>query len=292
MKAFIMPNLDKKNAVECATKVIKKLIEFGIESSMDLRYSDCFHGVSFVPFYDGISVADVVIAIGGDGTFIHSAKHACVYDKPLLGINVGRLGFLAGLEMSELDRLALLTKDYSEERRMMLTCVHFDGDGNVKREHLALNDVVVSNGAVSRIIELDLGCNGKYFTSYRADGVILATPTGSTAYALSAGGPVLEPSLNSIAISPICPHTLVARTIIFSEEKVITVAPSGDNLHPIYVTIDGEQGNILEQSDNLEVRKSADFARLINLNEKSFYEILNQKFNIMQASGRYNGGRI
>lgn len=284
-----MPNLTKRDAIVCTQRVISKLREYNIDSAMDLRYKDTFAdlGVEFIEFFTGIFETDVVIAIGGDGTIIHSAKHAMAYDKPLLGINVGRLGFMAGLEMAELGRLSRLSGDYIVEHRMMLKCVHNSGD-NAESEYLALNDVVVSNGALSRIIELDIACNDRYLTTYRADGIIFSTPTGSTAYALSAGGPIIEPSLDCISITPICPHSLAARTLLFSDDKAFTITPSDANLHPIYVTVDGEQGAKLEHGDRLNIAKSSRSVKLINLNDKTFYEVLKNKFNVMYGGARNN----
>ena len=281
MTALIMPNLDKHNALECTELVVKKLNKYGIQSMMDIRYETLFeiNLIEYADFDDAIRKADLVIAIGGDGTILHCAKHAVTYDKPLLGINVGRLGFMAGLEMSELSLLKnLVDKSYKIEERMLLKCLHYSQDKIY--EYLALNDVVVSNGALSRIIDLDVNCEGKHIISYRADGIIFSTPTGSTAYALSAGGPIIEPSLNSISLTPICPHSLVARTIIFSYEKTITVCGAKLNRHPIYITIDGQQGEKLEQADKIEIMCSPKTVKLISLNNKSFYEVLNQKFKL------------
>lgn len=281
MKVLIMPNLDKKNAVECTRMVIEKLDLYKIQSIMDVRYTQYFKDLSveFANFNDAIENASYIISIGGDGTILHSAKHAVLYNTPLLGINVGRLGYMAGLEMNELDLLEKLVKnDYKIEKRMMLKCLHYSKD--MVSEYIALNDVVVSNGSMSRIIDLDIMCEEKTIITYRADGVILSTPTGSTAYALSAGGPIIEPSLNSICLTPICPHSLSARPIIFSQEKIITVKESNTNTHPIYITIDGEKGIKLEKTDKIEVMKSDKFVNLISLNQKSFYEVLNHKFKL------------
>lgn len=281
MKAFIMPNLDKPNAHICTERVVKKLDEFNVQSMMDLRYKNSFEieTIAYADFYSAIYEADIVIAIGGDGTIIHSAKHAVEYDKPLLGINVGRLGFMAGLEMSEIPLLKkLVKKDYQIEKRMLIECLHYSGE-NINK-YLALNDVVISNGALSRIIDLDVMCLSKTVTSYRADGIIFSTPTGSTAYALSAGGPIVEPNLNIISMTPICPHSLVARTIIFSSDKVLSVCGSKSNRHPIYITVDGEQGAKLEKDDRVDIKQSNRYVKLICLNNKSFYEVISQKFNI------------
>lgn len=276
-----MPNLDKPNAVACTQKVISRLIELEIIPTMDNRYQPYFleTEVEFADFYAAIYSTDVIIAIGGDGTIIHSAKHAVSYDKPLLGINVGRLGFMAGLEMSELHLLnRLVEEEYTIENRMMLKCLHYTKE--TVNEYLALNDVVISNGALSRIIDIEVLCNDNNVASYRADGVIFSTPTGSTAYALSAGGPIVEPVINSISMTPICPHSLVARTVIFSDDKVLMARSSEDNRHPIYITVDGDQGAKLEETDFVEIMKSPQTVKLINLNQKQFYEVINQKFKL------------
>lgn len=291
MKAFIMPNLDKINAAECTQRVVKKLVELNIEPVMDMRYQPHFllSEIKFCDFYTGVFESNVVIAIGGDGTIIHSAKHAVAYDKPLLGINVGRLGYLAGLEMSELSNLSQLVDGvYQIEERMMLNCTHYSNDS--KSEYLALNDIVISNGALSRMVELDIKVAERHLTTYRADGVIFATPTGSTAYSLSAGGPIIEPDLNCTSITPICPHALDARTIIISAEQMLSVHPSEQNLHPIYVTVDGEQGAKLMSSDYLEIKRSNKSVKLINLTGRGFYEVLSSKFNIRNGSKNSFGG--
>lgn len=282
MKALIMPNMDKINALECTLSVISKLKKYQIYSCADKRFIPILNTpiVEYGEFYDLISTVDIIIAIGGDGTILHSAKHAVEFDKPLLGINVGRLGFMAGLEMNELSLLSrLVGQDYSVENRMLLRCLHHSRTGT--STHLALNDVVISNGALSRIVDIDVKCDDKFVSSFRADGIIFSTPTGSTAYALSAGGPVIDPSFNGISLTPICPHSLVARTVIFSHDKKISAYASKLNIHPIYITIDGEQGTVLNNEDVIEITRSRKALRLVSLNDKSFYEMLNNKFNLI-----------
>ncbi len=283
MKAMVIPNLDKVNAKECTKRVILELNSLSIDVLLNDRHAEELSGVKacLVDFYKGIKSCDVVIAIGGDGTIIHAAKHAVEEDKPLLGINVGRLGFMAGLEMSELSQLVgLKNKSYSIEKRMLLECIHKTEDK--ENTYLALNDVVVSNGALSRIIELDISCDDKQIITYRADGIILSTPTGSTAYALSAGGPVIEPSINCISLTPICPHSLASRTVIFKKNSQITVKGSALNLHPIYITVDGEEGVKLKEHELIKVRRSEKTVKLITLKDKSFYEVLSNKFLLNQ----------
>lgn len=279
MKAMIIPNLEKPTAKECTKEVADVLNKFGIEVLLCDYYNLILSDIKaqFLKYHEGINSCDVIIVIGGDGTIIHAAKHAVDSNKPLLGINVGRLGFMAGLEMSELSQLERLKDgNYNIEERMLLECVHHSSESQNK--YLALNDIVVSNGALSRIVDLDISCDERYIMSYRADGVIISTPTGSTAYSLSAGGPIIEPSINCISLTPICPHSLLSRTVIFKKENVITVRGSKLNCHPIYITVDGETGANLKKQDFVEIRRSDKTVKLITLKDKSFYEVLSNKF--------------
>ena len=281
MQVLLVPNFARENVPESTDRVVDRLNQFGIEALMDSGYAKFFAGrkVAFLPFPEAMAACDALIAIGGDGTILQTAKHAVAYDKPLLGINVGRLGFMAGLEMGELDLLKKLRDGtYSEEKRMMLDCVHSFPDG--EKTYLALNDVVISNGSLSRVIELSIWSDQKELLSYRADGIILSTPTGSTAYALSAGGPIVEPSVHSIVLTPICPHSLFNRSILFSEENVIHVTPKKSSQTPAYITIDGCEGIRFGLEDSITVRCSRKVTRLIRLKDRSFYEVLRQKFKI------------
>lgn len=282
MKALIMPNIEKQNAKECCQNVIEEFKRLEIDVLMSEKYKGEIPAVNavYLEFYKALEECDILIAIGGDGTILHSAKHAVEVDKPLLGINVGRLGFMAGLEEFELPLLAKLKEGaYNIQERMLLSCTHFKSGGE-SRVYNALNDIVVSNGTLSRIIELDVACDGKHMTSTRADGLIFSTPTGSTAYALSAGGPVISPTVNCISLTPICPHSLLNRTVIFKEDNVLTVSCSPKNRHTVYLTADGDDGAALEKGDCIEVRKSEKSVKLISLSDKSFYHILSDKFRL------------
>lgn len=281
MKVLLTPNLDREHALENTLKIAARLLELGAHLEMDTRFQALvpIPKISFVPFYDALDSCDAVVAVGGDGTILHAAKHAVSRNKPLLGINMGRLGFMAGLEMGELGLLGrLVSGEYEIESRMMLDCTVTGGEGT--QSYLALNDIVISNGALSRIIDLDIYCEGRRLARYRADGVIFSTPTGSTAYALSAGGPIVEPSLPSIGFTPICPHALFNRTVLFSAERRLCVRPAKSNQNPVYLTVDGAQGAALTQEGAVEVRRSNQSVQLIRLKDRSFYEILSQKFRL------------
>lgn len=279
MKALLIPNLDKENAIETTLNVVSMLCSLDIEVVLADRFAEQVSGVgaSFDEFFHALYESDVLIAIGGDGTIIHAAKHAVEAGKPLLGINVGRLGFMAGLEPSELEELkGLKDKSYKIEERMLLECIHYTA--NSSESYLALNDIVISNGSLSKIIELDVSCDERHIATYRADGIILSTPTGSTAYALSAGGPVIEPSINCISLTPICPHSLLNRTVIFKKNNILSVKCSKLNLHPIYITVDGQEGVRLFEDDTVLIKRSEKTVKLISLKQRSFYEVLSSKF--------------
>lgn len=281
MKVMIIPNFEKKNALSCTLAVCRHLENAGTEILMGQESAELVEdpAVRFGDPEEQMQLCDAVIAIGGDGTIIHAAKNAVRYAKPVLGINAGRLGFLAGLEQDELEKLSrLVTGNYEIEERMMLEVIHSTAEK--EESYFALNDAVVSKGSLSRMIDLEIYCMDRFVASYRADGIILSTPTGSTAYALSAGGPIIEPSMNSIAMTPISPHSLFDRTILFSAENELTVRSTSETGTEVYLTIDGETGIRLSPGDGLTVKKSAVPARIIRIRNRAFYEVLNQKFQM------------
>ncbi len=220
-----------------------------------------------------LSESDAAVVLGGDGSMIHIAKSAATFGVPVLGVNGGTVGFMAGLEMDQLERLPRLTDGgYTIEPRMML-------EVTLTRAHetlhfTALNEAVVSHGRLSRLITLDVSSDGKAVTTYRADGVIVATPTGSTAYSLSAGGPVVDPELNCLLLTPICPHAMHTRPLLFSDGASLTIRTQSE----AYLTVDSEQAVSLSSDDVVTVRRHPMDARLISLKEDhAFYEILTQK---------------
>ena len=221
-----------------------------------------------------IAQSDVVIALGGDGTIIHTAKRAACHEKAVLGINCGHLGFMAGLEVDELSLLPqLISGHYQVERRMILDISVESQKGNKKLT--VLNEAVVSRGALSHMIELEVCNHGEPVVTYHADGVILATPTGSTAYSLSAGGPIIDPALNALLLTPICPHSLYSRSYIFHEDAKLTV--SSASKEPFYLMADGEEGMELQKGDRVTACRSEHDACLIKLKESAFYSVLSNK---------------
>ena len=284
MKFAIMPNLSIENAKFHTERVIGKLHEFGAEVLMKSIFQECFFGCDVI-FYDDfgkmVQNCDAMIAVGGDGTIIHCARHAAAAEKPILGINVGRLGFVAGLETDELDTLKkLVDGNYTVESRMMLE-VKLQSEGKTVI-YRALIDAVLARGALSRILDLKVNFNDTNVGNYRADGLIVSTPTGSTAYSLSAGGPVIDPSMACILLSPICPHSLLTRPVVFGPDATLSVQASSNYDSDIFLTIDGETSVKITDHQKIEFYRSNQTARIIKLKPDNFYEILNEKL----AEGR------
>ncbi len=281
MKIALMPNAEKDKAIENAHRIIDILSYYGTDFTMHSDLSGCFShdNISFYGNHsEAVANSDLVIAVGGDGTIIHMAKHAAEYNKPVLGVNCGRIGFVANLEPAQLNLLPdLLTGEYPIDERMLF---EVDIEQNGTHEALyALNDVTVTRGSLSTMVELDVMLNGEFINSYRADGIILATPTGSTAYSLSAGGPVIEPHMKCILLTPICPHSLFSRSILFSDDSLVSIRPHQGYSKEIYATIDGIRSFKIEKEDSVTVRKSEQTVRFIKLTNKNFYRILSDKLN-------------
>ena len=278
MIVVLLPNLDKKDAPQCTQEIIRRLHRFDMQVWM--RVSDkreSFAADRWVSdFYALLSDCDLVITVGGDGTIIHEARHAAVAGKPILGINTGRVGFVAGLEPDELNLLSRLAEGaYTLETRIMLRAEFESKSGN--RQIDALNDVVIARGALSKIIDFDVELNHTEMAHYRADGLIFATPTGSTAYSLSAGGPVLDPTMRGFLLTPICPHTLAGRAIVFTENACLTVKTYSTTQAKTFLTVDGDSAVELENGQQVTVRRSPYAVQLIKLKQNHFYEIVNQK---------------
>jgi NAD+ kinase len=222
--------------------------------------------------------AFMVICFGGDGTILHMAKAATRQNVPILGVNMGTLGFMAELENSELSMLQkLATGEFHIDERMMLdVTVHRARD--IIFHDICLNDAVITKGAVARVIHLDVDCDGVRAMECNGDGIIVATPTGSTAYSLSAGGPVVEPEASSILITPICAHDMVSRSIVASDKRVITMALMPNTRRSAYLSVDGGKALRVNAGDLVTIKKSPLMTRLVRIKDRSFYDVVNQKF--------------
>lgn len=234
---------------------------------------------------DLIRQADCFLALGGDGTLLAAARFALAGNKPLMGINLGQLGFLTEIELPDLYRglEKLLAGEYTLEARMTLRG-ELRRAGKVAGEFLALNDIVVTRGAFSRLIELRTYVEEDFVATYPADGLIVATPTGSTAYSLAAGGPIVVPSLEVVLLTPICPHTFYARPLVIEAEKQVRVVIESD-MAEVMLTVDGQRGYPLKPRDEIRVTKGATSLRLIRLAGRSFFEVMRQKLHLGEGKG-------
>ncbi len=221
---------------------------------------------------------DLVVVIGGDGSILRAARTAAPMGIPLLGVNLGRLGYMAEIEVHEISLInRFFDGEYDVEERMMLSVETIRGGKSKYPPMSALNDAVISNGAVSRMVDIELYCNGNEAGAYRADGIIAATPTGSSAYSLSAGGPVIDPRLRCICMTPVCPQSLRAKPMIFSDDSVLEVRGSIRSVGDLFLTVDGFRNYRLERDDIIRITRSAQTTKLLKLKKNSFYDVLYQK---------------
>lgn len=278
MKIVIFPNLKKKDAYNCTLSVCKILSELGAEISMDDQYSETFSDIKqvrFGKFRNLAEEADIAIAIGGDGTILKCASGMTGTDTLLLGINTGRLGFMASVEKDNLGVLKnLFSGDYRISERMLIEA-EYTSDKGTEIFH-ALNDIVVSS-RYSKIIEFDVYVNGILTGNYLADGAVFSTPTGSTAYALSAGGPIIEPELECIEMNLICPHSLFARPMIYTADSVITLVHHSTEELKVGFSVDGNEPVKIKEDSGIIIRKSSNKIKLIDMTGITFYDSLNRK---------------
>lgn len=233
--------------------------------------------------------ADLIIVLGGDGTLLSVARVTHPMQVPILGVNLGSLGFLTEVSLSELyPTLEIVFRGGSTSEPRMLLQARILRDGSAVTEDYVLNDVVINKGALARIVNLEVHVNGQYMTSYRADGLIVSTPTGSTAYSLSAGGPILHPSLDALVLSPICPFTLTNRPIVLPGYKVVQVRQTTEE--ELTVTLDGQTGYEMQPDDILEMQRSDTPVNLIQVPGKNYYQILRRKLHWGRPADDQKGG--
>lgn len=265
MKIALIVNKDKEKAVVLAERISELLIENGAEILTNKVHDELFRE------------CDVAVTVGGDGTIIHSAKHAAKYSKPMIGVNVGRLGFAAEVEPDNIgDLVRLLNNDYEIQNRILLDVTVKRSDGKTEN-YIAVNDATLARGQLSRIIDISVSLDNSPISTYRADGILFSTPTGSTAYSLSAGGPVIYPGLDCILLTPICPHSLISRSVVFGGNAVLTAKVKVNDDSPAVLSIDGERNLEITPSDLIIIKKSEMSLQLITLYNRNFYQHLNEK---------------
>ena len=279
MKFFIIPNMTRENAHSVTTLTINELLKLNCQVFMDLSLENVFsqcEGVFFGEQKKLINDSDIIISIGGDGSFINAAKIATDNEKPVLCINAGKLAYLACLESDEISLLSkVVNGEYITEKRMMLSVSILDKNDRIIYHSNCINDAVVSRSGVIRIMKLSVSCNGAPLIDYMADGVIVSTPTGSTAYSLSAGGPVIDPCVESILLTPVCAHSVFSRSVVLggNSELVITHDNSGEAI----LSCDGQSAVIIPEGAVVTVKRSEKCASFIKVKNDTFIDVLNKK---------------
>lgn len=283
MKVVLSPNPYRDKGLKAAQAAERVLRSTGVETVMCLPFElekgsvELPRHIRFQDAREELKTADMLICFGGDGTILHAAKDANACHVPVLGVNLGSVGFMAELEQGELSMLSRLASGkYTVEDRMMLD-VAVRREGKVVYRDLALNDAAVTKGAVARVVDLEVCGDGTLISSFSADGVVVSTPTGSTAYAMSAGGPIVEPTAENIIVTPICPHALSARSFVLSRGRKVSVRLGKLTRRTAYLSVDGGRAFRLSGSDTVELRESQSRTRLVRVTGRSFYEILNHK---------------
>lgn len=275
MTIAVVPNRKKPEAEVLLEAVYTRLQEAGA----CLRTIEDPEGLpGSAPLTAALAGCDAAIAIGGDGTIMHVAKAAAAVGCPVLGLNGGRLGFLAGVERDELDALpSLLTGDYTLDDRALLQVTVHTAEG--ERSCLAMNEAVISRGSLSRLVDVCVTAGEDAIMNCRGDGIIVATPTGSTAYSLSAGGPVVDPAVDCVLLTPVCPHSLDSRSRLLPTRVVLTIRAAAANGEAAFITVDGEENIPLTADDYVTIRRADTTARLIRLTSATFYDGLRHKLS-------------
>jgi NAD+ kinase len=279
---------DRPRAVHLARRILTAVRRRGLQVLVDGTVP--LAGTPARPRASLAREVDLLVVVGGDGTLLSVARHAPA-GVPVMGVNMGQLGFLT--DVTEAEALTMVARvlrgDYEVDQRMTLVAT-LERDGKVQRRFRALNDVVVSHGALARILDLEVSVDGIPFTSYRADGLIVATPTGSTAYSLSVGGPIVEPTVRVLLVSPISPHTLSNRPVVLRPEAVVCVAISRQP-QDVVVTIDGQEGVPMAAADVLVVRRARTLVSLVRSPDRTYYEVLRSKLGWGAGQGRDHAAR-
>jgi NAD+ kinase len=276
-KIGIIANIGKKKALEYASLLKEWILKKNLEVFLEKDVAEKLGEAVGLECEELASLVDIIVVLGGDGTILRAARSVKEFDVPILGVNLGEFGFLTEVNLDEMfDAMEVVfSGKHQTEKRMMLD-VTINREEKCISESFVLNDVVINRGNLSRIIELRTFVDGQYMTTFKADGLIISTPTGSTAYSLSAGGPLISPELDSIIINPICAHTLTNRPVIFPDgvsiEVILWTKEEGATL-----TLDGQISITLESGDVITVKKSRHYTNLIISPYRDYLEILRTK---------------
>ena len=278
MIVYISPNPGKEQAAVTAQRAARLLMGRGAAVLMreELKSTCGTEGVQYLPLEECLSRTDVILTIGGDGTILHEANLTLQYQKPILGINLGRCGFLATCEVDEMkEKLSALVRgEYLLDSRMLLYVRVLGKDG---WEGHALNDVVVTKGRLQQAIDFSIYCDDILVEHYRGDGVIVATPTGSTAYSLAAGGPILDSQTKGIVVTPICPHSLTSPAMVFAQERKINICVGQVVDDEVFLSCDGAAEYPLSAGSTAEVRLSDQVVQLVTFSKADQFQAIDQK---------------
>ena len=270
MKIFLLPNLKKTNCVEVTKTSINILVQAGAECLLTSAMQQTFSGCSGVTFLDedtAFKKCDIVLAIGGDGTILSAVFKSLKYDKPIAGINIGRVGFLATIDAAEIEKLTLLAHNkYYVEKRAMINAKVVDAQGKLLREEDALNDIVIAKGTFTHVVSFEIWCNDDLVNAFRGDGIVFATATGSTAYSLSAGGAIVDTSLEAIVATPICAHSLNSPSVVYSGDRTLVLDMPEHAKYDVLLSADGRPPFKINGNAKVVITKSKVAAKLITFN--------------------------
>lgn len=287
--ATLIPG-EKKHIPDCEIeKIVNLLSELSCNVIMDDRFKDSrfssFKGVSTVASDELYSNSDLIIVMGGDGSVIEAARTSADFEIPIVGINFGRLGFLAELEVHETDLIRqIIEENFKIEERMMLDVSVIRDGCETKLPYPCLNDVVLSNGPVSRLSGFDLYCDGIYISRYSADGIVISTPTGSSAYSMSAGGPLVSQAMECICATPICPHSFTLRPVVFMGDSLIEIKNAACRENSMYITADGRENTEIFSGDTVVIKKSLKKTKLVRVKDGGFVSVLHRKLSEIDKS--------
>jgi NAD+ kinase len=272
----IIAKISNPEAVKTAEAVSAWLVKRGAEACVETAVKDRVHSARAVPIGEIPGLVDAIVVLGGDGTMLYTVRVADGAKTPILGVNQGGLGFLTAITVDEMYPLLekMLSGDFETVDRMMLS-VKVEREGKVIETRRVLNDAIIKSKA-ARLVLLETRINDEYVTTYRADGLIVATPTGSTAYSLSAAGPILYPTIDSIIVSPICPFNLTNRPVVIPDWMTVSVRlPEGQK--DLYLTLDGQEELEIKSGDKVNMERSEDVARMVRYEAKSYFSILRER---------------
>ena len=281
MKFAVIPNMTRRNAFGVTKALLEYFGDCSCAALMDETLENDFGQSDVIEYMNGsdaLKQCDAVVSVGGDGTFINAAKRAVLHGKPLVCVNAGKLAYLACLESDELCLIKKIAAgEFTTEKRMILEAQIVDKNGKILYHSNCVNDAVVSRSGNIRIMKLHLNCNGTPLIDYMADGVIVSTPTGSTAYSLSAGGPIIEPSVESILVTPVCSHTVFSRSLVLRDDTQLEIRH--DNSGETILSCDGEPAVTIPADAAVIVKKALLSAEFVKVKDDTFVDILNKKIS-------------